>query len=97
MSGFNASPRVLFDTTVLCGAILSAGINRRLLTLAAQTVDFRVVLSRCLMEFYHNAVYKGIGDRVYSVEIVDAAMGSRSVIREPLPCSLTMSKLNDSP
>lgn len=72
MSGLNDSPHVLFDTTVLCGAILGPGINRQLLTLAAQTVDYRVVLSRvCLMEFYHNAVFKGIGNRVYPVEIVE--------------------------
>lgn len=46
------SPIVLFDTTVLCGAIRTEGINRQLLRLAAHRVDFRVVLSRvCLMEF----------------------------------------------
>lgn len=72
MSGFNTSPRVLFDTTVLCGAIHSPGINRQLLTFAAQTIDYRVVLSRvCLMEFYHNALFKGIGGKLYPLDLVD--------------------------
>jgi hypothetical protein len=57
VNGYEASPRALFETTVLCGAILTDGINRRLLTLAAQTVDYRVVLSRvCLLEFYYHAL-----------------------------------------
>lgn len=72
MSGFNTSPRVLFDTTVLCGAIHSSGINRQLLTIASQTIDYRVVISRvCLMEFYHNALIKGIGGQKYPLDLVN--------------------------
>ncbi|WP_159433391.1 PIN domain-containing protein [Bacillus tuaregi] len=66
------SPIVLFDTTVLCGAIRSPGINRELLKLAAQTVDYRVVISRvCLMEFMRKATYDGIGDVIYTKEMVE--------------------------
>lgn len=73
MNGYDASPRVLFDTTVLCGAIRNDGINRKLLALAAQTVDYRVVLSRvCLLEFYYHALFKGIGGVVYPPETVES-------------------------
>lgn len=48
------SPIVLFDTTVLCGALRTDGINRQLLKLAAQNVDFRVVLSRVCLIISHN-------------------------------------------
>jgi len=72
VSGYNSSPKVLFDTTVLCGAIRSPGINRQLLILASQTVDYRVVLSRvCLLEFYHNAIVKGIGGTTYPLNYVE--------------------------
>jgi len=75
VNGSDTSPLVLFDTTVLCGAIRTKGMNRQLLTLAAQTVDYRVVLSRvCLLEFYHNAVYKGIGGVTYPPQVVDEFM-----------------------
>jgi len=67
-----ASPIVLFDTTVLCGAIRSQGINRQLLKLAAQTVDYRVILSRvCLIEFMRKATYDGISGVTYPIEMVE--------------------------
>ncbi|WP_456276382.1 PIN domain-containing protein [Bacillus sp. AK128] len=67
-----SSPIVLFDTTVLCGAIRGEGINRQLLKLAAQTLSYRVVISRvCLMEFMRNATYDGISGVTYSIEMVE--------------------------
>lgn len=67
-----SSTIVLFDTTVLCGAIRGEGINRQLLKLAAQTVDFRVVISRvCLMEFMRNTTFDGIGGVIYPIKMVE--------------------------
>ena len=71
-SSNSSSPIVLFDTTVLCGAIRVEGINRQLLKLAAQTIDYRVVISRvCLMEFMRNATEDGIGGVIYPIEVVE--------------------------
>lgn len=68
----SSSPIVLFDTTILCGAIRSDGINRQLLKLMAQTTDYRVVISKvCLMEFLRNATYDGIGGVTYPFELAD--------------------------
>ena len=68
-SSNSSSPIVLFDTTVLCGAIRVEGINRQLIKLAAQTIDYRVVISRvCLMEFMRNATEDGIGGVIYPIE-----------------------------
>ncbi|WHY81452.1 PIN domain-containing protein [Siminovitchia fortis] len=73
MTSYNSSsPIVLLDTTVLCGAIRGEGINRQILTMAAQTIDYRVVISRvCLMEFLRNATHDGIGGAIYPIEIVE--------------------------
>lgn len=66
------SPIVLFDTTVLCGAIRTDGINRQLLKHAAFTADYRVVLSRvCLMEFLKKATHDGIGGAIYPIDWVE--------------------------
>jgi hypothetical protein len=73
VSGSNPSPPpiVLLDTTVLCGAIRTDGVNRQLLKLAASNRDYRPVLSRvCLMEFYKNAAFDGIGGIVYSEKLI---------------------------
>lgn len=67
-----SSPIVLYDTTVLCGAIRGEGINRQLLKLAAQTINYRVIISRvCLMEFLRNAIFDGIGGLVYPIKMVE--------------------------
>jgi len=67
-----SSPLVFFDTTVLCGAIRSDGINRQLLRLAATPTNYRVVLSRvCLLEFVKKAIHDGIGGVVYPIEMVE--------------------------
>jgi hypothetical protein len=73
MSSSNPSSMiVLFDTTVLCGAIQIEGMNRQLLKLAAQTIDYRVVISRvCLMEFMRKATYDGIGGVKYPIAMVE--------------------------
>ncbi|WP_214627168.1 PIN domain-containing protein [Paenibacillus agaridevorans] len=73
MNSSNASPySVLFDTTVLCGAIRTDGINRKLLRLAGENLNFTPVLSRvCLMEFYKKAIYDGIAGTVYPEPIVE--------------------------
>jgi hypothetical protein len=71
-SFFNSPPAVMFDTTVLCGALITDGVNRQLLRLSSQTVNFQPVLSRvCLMEFYKKAIYDGISGIVYPEDIVD--------------------------
>lgn len=68
----SASPIVLFDTTILCGAIRTNGINRQLLKMASQTLDYRVVLSKvCLLEFLKKATYDGIGGSLYPIDIVE--------------------------
>lgn len=73
MNTFNSSsPLVLFDTTVLCGAIRADGINRQLLRLAATPTNYRVVLSRvCLLEFVKKATHDGISGIVYPIETVE--------------------------
>lgn len=71
-SSESTSPIILFDTTVLCGAIRSNGINRQLLRMASQTIDYRVVLSKvCLLEFMKNATYEGIGGTAYPIDMVE--------------------------
>ncbi len=71
MNSSNSSyPTVLFDTTVLCGAIRGEGINRQLLKLVTQNLSYRVVISRvCLMEFIRNATVDGIGGVTYPMEM----------------------------
>lgn len=73
MNSSDPSPfPVLFDTTVLCGAIRTDGINRQLLRLAGETVSFTPILSRvCLMEFYKKATFDGIAGTVYPESIVE--------------------------
>lgn len=54
-------PKVLLDTTVLCGAIRKDGVNRRILQAARFSEFYRPVISRvCLFEFVRNAS-NGIG------------------------------------
>lgn len=73
MNSSDPSPfSVLFDTTVLCGAIRTDGVNRQLLRLAGERVTFSPVLSRvCLMEFYKKAIFDGIAGTVYPERIVE--------------------------
>ncbi|MFZ3589170.1 PIN domain-containing protein [Bacillus sp. DJP31] len=71
-NSYNNTPSVMFDTTVLCGALITDGVNRQLLRLASQTVDFHPILSKvCLLEFYKKAVYDGISGMKYKKELVE--------------------------
>jgi hypothetical protein len=55
-------PKALLDTTVLCGAILTNGVNRQILY-SAQLGSYQPVISNvCLLEFIRNAS-EGIGNR----------------------------------
>lgn len=66
---FSFPPKVLIDTTVLCGALRTDGVNRKILK-AARSPDFYIpVVSKvCLFEFVRNAANglgKGNGRVVY--------------------------------
>jgi hypothetical protein len=55
-------PKALLDTTVLCGALLTNGVNRQILY-SAQLGSYQPVISNvCLLEFIRNAS-EGIGNR----------------------------------
>lgn len=67
----SSPPRVFIDTTVLCGAIRTNGINRSLFRLARAAVFFTPVLSRvCLFEFYKHA-HQGLGQVRYSFHEIE--------------------------
>jgi hypothetical protein len=62
-SSNSSSPIILLDTTFLCGAIRGEGINRQLLKLVAQTLSYRVVISRvCFANFRLERVFR---ERLY--------------------------------
>lgn len=62
-----SKPRALLDTTVICGAMCTNGINMRLLRLAVSDA-FQPVLSKVsLFEVYNVALNRGIRGRVYTV------------------------------
>ena len=74
-----SQPLLLFYLTLLffVGAIRSNGINRQLLRMAFQTIDYKVVLSKvCLLEFMKNATYEGIGGTTYLIEMVEGFLDS---------------------
>ncbi|WP_157185143.1 PIN domain-containing protein [Paenisporosarcina sp. TG20] len=48
-------PKALIDTTVLCGAILTDGVNRNLLKVARLGVYQPIISNVCLLEFVRNA------------------------------------------
>ena len=56
------TPKALLDTTVLCGAFLTEGVNSQIL-LAARLGFFQPVISNvCLLEFIRNAA-EGMGNK----------------------------------
>lgn len=66
-----SSPKIFLDTTVLCGALRTNGINRKILELSASTIFFKPVVSRvCLMEFYRRALFDGLSGKTYTFELV---------------------------
>ncbi|MBY0145161.1 PIN domain-containing protein [Neobacillus niacini] len=69
------TPKALLDTTVLCGALLTNGVNRQILY-SAQLGFYQPVISNvCLLEFIRNAA-EGIGNRkkkkVFDWETIDS-------------------------
>ncbi|MBB4073316.1 hypothetical protein GGR02_001078 [Anoxybacillus voinovskiensis] len=69
-------PKVLIDTTVLCGALRVDGINRKILKAARFPHFFQPVISRvCLFEFVRNA-FQGLGkgDKmvIYTLQEIEA-------------------------
>jgi PIN domain len=69
------TPRAMIDTTVLCGALLTDGINRKLLKIARLGVYQPIISNVCLLEFVRNAS-KGLGSkqkkRVFDWETIDS-------------------------
>lgn len=56
------TPKALLDTTILCGALLTNGVNRQLLR-SAQLGSYQAVISNvCLLEFLRNAA-EGMGNK----------------------------------
>lgn len=65
-------PRAFLDTTILCGALRTDGLNRQLLRLARDTTYFTPVISRvCLFEFYHVTINKGLHNVFYSASEIN--------------------------
>ncbi|WP_237665292.1 PIN domain-containing protein [Sutcliffiella horikoshii] len=69
------TPRAMIDTTVLCGALLTNGINRKLLTVARLGIYQPIISNVCLLEFVRNAS-KGLGSKtnkkVFDWETIDS-------------------------
>lgn len=49
------TPKAMLDTTVLCGALLTNGVNYKLLKAAALGIYQPVISNVCLLEFVRNA------------------------------------------
>ncbi|EHQ91657.1 hypothetical protein [Desulfosporosinus youngiae] len=58
--------RVLFDTTVLCGAIISLGVNYKLIQLARSAEFFEPVISEVVVCEFIEHCRKGLKGVVYS-------------------------------
>lgn len=56
------TPKAMIDTTVLCGALLTDGVNRQILTSARLGVYQPIISNVCLLEFVRNAS-KGFGSK----------------------------------
>lgn len=74
-TSISITPKALLDTTVLCGALLTNGVNRQILY-SAQLGSYQPVISNvCLLEFIRNAA-EGIGNRnkkkVFDWETIDS-------------------------
>ncbi|HEX7064876.1 MAG TPA: PIN domain-containing protein [Bacillales bacterium] len=65
------SSKIFFDTTVLCGALRTNGINRRLLRLGRNALLFQPLFSKvCLLEFWRHAE-QGFGNQTFSKDEID--------------------------
>ncbi len=64
--------RVLFDTTVLCGAILTPGVNYNLIQLARSAELFEPIISEVVVCEFIEHCRKGLKKIVYSEEEIDA-------------------------
>ncbi|KQU24048.1 hypothetical protein ASG65_19120 [Bacillus sp. Leaf13] len=68
------NPKAMIDTTVLCGALLTNGVNRQLLKVARLGVYQPIISNVCLLEFVRNAS-KGLGSKkkkkVFDWETID--------------------------
>lgn len=60
MTSTSTIPKSMLDTTVLCGALLTNGANRKLLKMARAGIYQPVISNVCLLEFLRNAS-KGLG------------------------------------
>lgn len=68
-------PRAFLDTTVLCGALRTDGLNRHLLRLARASVYYKPVISKvCLLEMYNVAINRGLQGVTYTPEELDDFM-----------------------
>lgn len=56
------TPKAMIDTTVLCGALLTNGVNRQILQAARLGVYQPVISNVCLLEFVRNAS-NGLGSK----------------------------------
>lgn len=69
------TPKAMIDTTVLCGALLTDGVNRQLLKVARLGIYQPVISNVCLLEFVRNAL-KGLGSKnnkkVFNWETIDS-------------------------
>jgi hypothetical protein len=68
------TPKALLDTTVLCGAFLTDGVNNQILHAARLGFYQPVISNVCLMEFVRNAA-KGMGNKkkkVFDWETIDS-------------------------
>lgn len=64
--------RVLFDTTVLCGAIISPGVNYKLIQLARSAELFEPVISEVVVCEFIEHCRKGLKGVDYSENEIDA-------------------------
>ncbi|UOF89524.1 PIN domain-containing protein [Fodinisporobacter ferrooxydans] len=68
-------PKAFLDTTVLCGALRTDGLNRQLLFLARGSMYYQPVISKvCLFEMYNVALTRGLQGVTYSIEDLDDFM-----------------------
>ena len=68
-------PRALLDTTVLCGALRTNGLNRQLLLWARSSEYYQPIISKvCLFEMYNVALTRGLQKVTYTAEDLDSYM-----------------------
>ncbi|MEM5018640.1 PIN domain-containing protein [Metabacillus indicus] len=67
LTSTSITPKAMIDTTVLCGALLTDGVNRQLLKVARLGIYQPVISNVCLLEFVRNAS-KGLGSKTYKKE-----------------------------